>query len=119
MKKIVTILIIFFITSCESQKVEYEVTSQQIYKEFQDNEVAALSKYKGKKIRVTGELLNFTHSIGNDYCFIGSHGDFLGEVQYKMSEDFSKNAGNYSKGQIITLEGIVDSKSFTGIIQIH
>jgi hypothetical protein len=119
MRKILSFIAICTILSCSSQKVEYEVTSQQIYKEFQDNEVAALSKYKGKKIRVTGELLSFTNSMENNYCYIGSHGDFIGEVQYKMPEDFSQNAGNYSKGQIITIEGIVEGKSFTGVIQIH
>jgi hypothetical protein len=57
--------------------------------------------------------------MGDNYCYIGSHGDLLGEVQCSMSEEFSKNAGNYTKGQMIILEGIVEGKSFSGIVKIN
>ena len=120
MKHLVAALFMFTLFSCNTQKVvEDEVTSQQIYNEFQENEVAALAKYKGKKIRVSGELLSFVNSMGDNYCYIGSHGDLLGEVQCRMSEEFSKNAGNYTKGQMIILEGIVEGKSFSGIVKIN
>jgi hypothetical protein len=36
-----------------------------------------------------------------------------------MSDEFSKNAGNYKIGQTITLEGIVVGKTFTGVVQIQ
>ena len=120
MKYLISCLLFFSLFSCSnSQKnIDYTVTSQQIYKEFQDNEVAALSKYKGKKIRVKGELLRFVNTMGDNYCYIGSHGDLLGEVECKMSAEFSKNAGSFQIGQTITLDGIVEGKSFTGIVQI-
>jgi hypothetical protein len=120
MRKYLTILILSsFFVSCSTQKVEFEVTSQQIYKEFQDNEVAALSKYKGKKIKVTGELISFTNIMGDNFCYIGSHGDLIGEVQCKMSDEFSKKAGNYKVGQKITLEGVVEGMLITGVVQIQ
>ncbi len=103
MKWIMILIISCSIISCENKKIQYEITSQQIYKEFAENEVAALTKYKGKKIRVSGELLSFTNTIGSNYCFIGSHGDFIGEIECKMSDEFAKNAGNYKIGQVITL----------------
>ncbi len=105
--------------SCDTQKIAYEVTTQQIYKEFQDNEVAALSKYKGKKVKVTGEIISFNNILDKNYCFIGSHGDFIGEVKCLMSDEFYKNAGNYRVGQILTLEGFVVGKSFTGVVEME
>jgi hypothetical protein len=119
MKKNAILLFSCIIISCNFQNVEYDVTSQQIYNEFSENEVAALSKYKGKKIRVTGELLSFINTFGSNYCYIGSHGDLIGEIECKMSDEFSKNAGNYKIGQTITLEGIVVGKTFTGVVQIQ
>lgn len=117
-------LFIYFLTfslfSCDNahKKIEFEVSSQQIYNEFQVNEVAALSKYKGKKIKVTGVLISFVNSMGDNYCYIGSKGDIIGEVYCRMSDEFSKNAGNYNKGQIITIEGIVEGKSIAGVVKM-
>ena len=120
MKKIILIFSVFILFSCETnQNVEFELTSQQLYKEFQDNEVAALAKYKGKKVRVTGEIISFQNIMGKNYCFIGSHGDFIGELQCLMSDEFSKNAGSYSVGQVITMEGKVVGKMFTGVIEME
>ena len=121
-KPIIYVLIIsaFFLFYCKSEKkIDYEVTSQQIYKEFQDNEVAATSKYKDKRIRVTGTLISFDRTLGTNYCYIGSPGDFIGEVSCAMSEEFSKQAGNYTKGQTISLEGKCIGRSFTGVVNLE
>jgi len=113
------VLIFFFLISCNIDRIDFEVSSQQIYSEFENNEVAALSKYKDKKIKVTGELLRFENHFGSNYCYIGSHGDFLGEISCKMSDEFSKNAGNYKIGQTITLIGIVKAKDIFGLVNIE
>lgn len=104
--------------SCSAPVAEFEVSSQQIYREFQENEVAAFSKYKGKRVRVTGEIIGFNNIMGRNYCYIGSHGDFIGEIECLMSDEFSKNAGNYKIGQVITMEGTIVDRSFTGVIQM-
>ena len=120
MKYLISFLLFFTLISCSNTRksIEYNVTSQQIYNEFQVNEVAALSKYKGKKIKVTGVLISFVNSMGDNYCYIGSKGDIIGEVYCRMSDEFSKNAGNYNKGQIITIEGIVEGKSIAGVVKM-
>lgn len=109
----------FLFISCKSNKIDYEVTSQQIYKEFQDNEVAATAKYKDKKIRVTGTLISFERILGTNYCYIGSPGDFIGEVSCAMSEEFSNQAGNYTKGQQMYIEGTCTGVSITGVVQLQ
>lgn len=122
MKSIVYTIIVslLFLSSCKpEQKIEYEVTSQQIYKEFQDNEVTATAKYKDKRIRVIGTLISFDRTMGTNYCYIGSPGDFIGEVCCAMSEEFSKNAGNFQKGQTISVEGKCTGKSFTGVVNLE
>jgi len=112
------VLLVF--TSCNNnQKIEFEVTSQQIYKEYQDNEVAADAKYKDKRIKVIGTIISFDKSMGVNYCYIGSTGDFIGEVRCAMSEDFVKQAGNYQKGQTISLEGKCIGRSFTGVVNLE
>ena len=122
--KTISILFITYIllitTSCQNnQKIDFDVTSQQIYKEYQDNEVAADAKYKDKRVKVTGTIISFDKSMGVNYCYIGSSGDFIGEVRCAMSEDFVKQAGNYQKGQTISLEGKCIGRSFTGVVNLE
>ena len=67
MNRITTLLVFCLMMSCNSQKIEFDISSQQIYKEFSDNEVAALSKYKGKKIigsEYVGEIVYFPKMEG-------------------------------------------------------
>jgi len=116
---IITCLIILCSSCNNNQKVDFEVTSQQIYKEYQDNEVAADAKYKDKRVKVTGTIISFDKSMGVNYCYIGSSGDFIGEVRCAMSEDFVKQAINYQKGQIISLEGKCIGRSFTGVVNLE
>lgn len=116
---IISCLIIFCSSCNNNQKIDFEVTSQQIYKEYQDNEVGADAKYKDKRIKVTGTIISFDKSMGVNYCYLGSPGDLIGEVRCAMSADFSKQAGNYQKGQTISVEGKCIGKSFTGVVNLE
>ena len=57
--------------------------------------------------------------MGTNYCYVGSSGDFIGEVSCAMSDDFAKQAGNYQKGQTISIEGKCTGKSFTGVVNLE
>lgn len=117
---VITLTIFSFFTSCKNtKKIDYEITSQQLYQEYQNNEVAADAKYKDKQLKVTGTIISFDKSMGVNYCYIGSSGDFIGEVRCAMSDEFSKQAGNYQKGQTISIEGKCTGKDFTGVVNLE
>jgi hypothetical protein len=109
----------YYFNNSNSKAVDYKVTSHQIYNEYADNEVAANAKYKGKIIEVTGVLISFTTTMGTNYCYVGSPGDIIGEVSCAMSEEFSKQAGNYTIGQPITVKGTCTGKEIFGVVDIR
>lgn len=124
MKKIlssITVLLFLFFASCDNKikKIDYELTSQELYKEFQENEVAALAKYKGKHLKVYGYLVTFRNTLGSNYCDIGSPGDIFGEVSVEMSDEFSKRAGNFKKGDYMWVDGICTGTDLTGRIELE
>jgi len=115
------VLIVTLSAACKftSKEPEFFVNSNQIYSEFQQNEVAALAKYKGKKVRVTGTLISFTNTLGVNYCSIGSPGDLLGEVQCAMSDEFAKTSSQYKIGQEMWVEGTCSGVDMWGRVQIR
>lgn len=106
--------------SCSNKKIiEFEVSSQQIYKEYQENEVAADLKYRDKYIKVTGYLISFDKTLGRSYCYIGSPDDLIGEVRCLMSEEFIKQSGSFQKGQSMWVEGICKGADIIGVVNIE
>jgi hypothetical protein len=109
------------VISCNLIKNEpdFNVTSTEIYNEFQNNEVAALAKYKGKRVRVSGVLIMFHNTFGVNYCNIGSKGDFRGEVQCAMSDEFAKASSQYQVGQEMWVEGECVGVDLFGVVKLQ
>jgi hypothetical protein len=109
----------YYFNNNKIKKTDYKVTSHQIYDEYASNEVAANAKYKGKIVEVTGVLISFTAIMGTNYCYVGSPGDIIGEVSCAMTEEFSKQAGDYTIGQPITVKGTCTGKEIFGVVNIR
>lgn len=113
------VFLVFISCGIKEDKIDFELTSQELYQEFQDNEIAALAKYEGKKLKVHGYLISFRNTLGTNYCTIGSPGDLIGEVTVAMSDEFAKNAGNFKKGDYMWVSGICTGAGITGIINLE
>jgi hypothetical protein len=110
---------IFKMNNNSPQNITYDITSNQIYQDFKNNEVAALQTYKGKRIRVTGTIISFINSGGENYCYIGSPNDLMGEIKIKMSDEFSASSASFHKGQVISVVGICDGVDILGIVKLY
>ena len=83
-------------------KVDYEISARDLYSAFEQNEVAADNKYKGKKLAVTGVIEDIGNDILNDSYITLKTGNLIGDVQCYLDK---KEVAKLSKGQVITVIG--------------
>lgn len=115
-------IVVFFIlaagsrdTDKDTQKVQtqaarYTVSANQLYSEYNSNEVAADAKYKGKIVIVSGTIQDIGKDImDNAYIVIGGSG-FLDGVQCTFSKGEESSVARLSKGQQVTVKGEVAGK---------
>lgn len=89
--------------------INYEISAYSIAKEFEENEVRAMNKYKDKVIHIYGEIKDFNTSLVNNYPAVTLKG-----YKYKdVHLSFTKSTGNYiknkSKGDSISAVCVVSS----------
>ncbi len=97
-------------SSAES-KIEYiEISANELYREFEANEVAADEKYKGKYVKVTGVVTDI--SSGGTFtqaCILLNVDDSIifGDVQCNFSDDeAAKKIAQLTKGKTVTITGL-------------
>jgi len=94
----------------QSQAASYTLSADQLYKEYDTNEVAADAKYKGKVVIVSGKIQDIGTDIMDDaYIVIGGEG-FLDGVQCTFTESGKASVARLSKGQQVTVKGEVGGK---------
>lgn len=87
-----------------------EVTANNLYSEYEANEVAADRKYKGNTIIVSGEIQKIAKEIlGKPYVILGGEG-FLDGVQCVFDRNQEGAVAKLSKGQSINIRGKVSGK---------
>lgn len=94
----------------EANTPAIEVSPQQLYSDYEANEVAADLKYKDKVLIVTGKV----NTIGKDimdaiYVTINT-GEMFGAVQCSFSDNHTNEAAGLKKGQTVTIKGKCDGK---------
>lgn len=96
--------------SAKASTPEFSVSAAEITQAYQDNEVAADSKYKGKTIEITGIVGDIKKDILDDvYVIIGTGKEFeISEVQCFVAGNMVGKAGSLAKGSRITAVGRVD-----------
>jgi tRNA(Ile2) C34 agmatinyltransferase TiaS len=108
-------------TDTDTQKVQSKVTSyilsaNQLYHEYDSNEVAADVKYKGKVVIVSGTVQDIGKDImGDAYIVIGGEG-FLDGVQCMFTKGEQSSVSRLSKGQQVKVKGEVSGKTGNVIV---
>lgn len=86
------------------------IPAEQLYAEYDANEIAADSKYKGKTITIRGRLRDIGVDIsGNPYLIVGGSGGFEG-VQCSFDSRDKSSLANLKKGHAVTVRGIIHGK---------
>ncbi len=102
-------------TDTDTQKVQsqvpsYTLSANQLYGEYNSNEVAADSKYKGKTVIVTGTIQNIGKDIMDDAYIVIGGGGFLDGVQCTFTKGEQSSVARLSKGQQVRVKGEVSGK---------
>ena len=89
---------------------DYILSANQLYREYQNNEVAADIKYKGKIVLVSGTIHDISKDIlGKPFIVIGGSGFFDG-AQCSFTRNQESVLGRLSKGQHVKIKGKVSGK---------
>jgi len=98
-----------------SPEVSYTLTADSLYREYEENEVAADAKYKGQVIIISGII----QDIGKDimdaaYVVLAAEGLFGVQCMYAKGEELS--VAHLFKGQQITIKGVVSGKVIGNVL---
>lgn len=100
----------------QSQNPSYVLSANQLYREYERNEVAADEKYKGAVIIVSGTIQDIGKDILDEaYIVIGGTG-FLDGVQCSFTESQLSSIAGLSKGQQVTVKGEVSGKMIGNVM---
>jgi hypothetical protein len=94
----------------QSQAPSYTLSASQLYSDYNSNEVAADSKYKGKVVIVTGTIQDIGKDIMDDAYIVIGGGGFLDGVQCTFTKGEQSSVARLSKGQQVRLKGEVAGK---------
>jgi hypothetical protein len=96
----------------KSALAEASVSAQQLYNQYEANEVEADNRYKGKVISVTGVIGDIGKDITDNAYVLLSSGDLFGMfgVQCFFDESEEQNFGSLRTGQQLTIKGRCDGK---------
>ena len=99
----------------EETEIEYiEISANDIYAAFQENEIAANEKYKGKAVKITGVVsdINAKDVLTSANILLDVDDTFfVGSVQCNFNSDYSKALANVQKGQSVTIIGTCNGLS--------
>ena len=100
----------------QSKTPSYTLSADQLYREYESNEVAADEKYKGKIIIVYGEIQDIGKDIMDEPYIVIGGGGFLDGVQCSFTKSQGSSIASLSKGQNVKVKGEVSGKM--GNVQI-
>lgn len=88
------------------------ITAKDLSKAYDENELAADEKYKGKKLEVTGSIEDIAETMGNITVSLKGH-DILKNVMCSFPEEEKGKVAKLKKGEKTTLVGIGDGKTLS------
>lgn len=94
------------------------VTAVQLYKEFDDNQIAAKKEYGGQRYRITGTIDDIGRDILDTTYVTLKTGDPMWSVQCMFSRDEEDAVAAVSKGDQVTIEGeVADLETFNVVVR--
>ena len=98
-----------------SQAPAFEVSAQQLYRDYEANEVSADAKYKDKVIIVSGRVVKIAKSITDEAYIVLETGTFAG-VQCMFSKSGQDALARLTQGQSGRVKGKVYGKMMNVLI---
>jgi len=88
-----------------------EISPEQLFSDYEANEVKADNQYNGKLLKIKGAILNIGIDRLNDVSYITlDAGYWLRGVDVYLKKSEQKKLADLSKGQIVTIIGTCDGK---------
>jgi hypothetical protein len=100
-------------------EIQYiEVSADDIFSAFEENEIAAEAKYKGKAVKITGIVseINSKSTLISANILFKVEGSMFGCVQCNFNSENSKALATVEKGQTITIVGTCGELSFYNLM---
>jgi hypothetical protein len=79
----------------------------QLWREYHANEVAASSKYEGKRVQLTGKVRAITKNLFGQLDVQLDQGNFGSAVTATFEKSQESAVANLSRGEVIVFEGTV------------
>ncbi len=92
----------------------YQISAYQLYADYQENDIAADYKYKGKKLAVTGVIEDIGTNILDDIYITLETGKAFRNIKCHINK---KVAARLRRGQQVTVIGRCDGLSFNVILE--
>lgn len=104
-------------TNQGEQKVDViEVSPEDLYAAYDDNEVAADQKYEGKTLKITGTIKSIGKDVLDQVYITFETDAVLGSVQCYFSEQSEiDKVASLHEGDTITIVGVCKGKSITSV----
>ena len=102
----------------ETEIYYIEVTANDIFSAFEENEVAAEEKFKGQLVKVTGIVseINSKSALISANILLKVDGSVFGCVQCNFNSENSKALATVEKGQNITITGTCGGLSLYNVM---
>lgn len=98
-------------TKMEEPKEEaIKVTATKLAEDYDNNEIAADQKYKGKIVEITGTLKSIEAMLGSQFITIEGN-QILSDIQCFFDKSKESELAALQKNKSITVRGRVDGKS--------
>lgn len=94
-----------------------EISAQDLFAAYDQNEIAADAKYKGKKLKITGTVNNIGRDILDDVYITMDTGEYLWDVQCYFTDAEQIDAvASLKSGDTITIIGECSGLSITSVV---
>ena len=89
---------------------DYRLTAAELYRAYDQDEVAAKIKYKGKLVELRGKYIGSGVSGGTSYALLDVPGNAVFTVQCFFPESKEAQIPKLRKGEQVVLKGVVSHK---------
>lgn len=94
-----------------------EISAEQLFLDYEENEISADKKYEGKKLKITGKINNIGKDILDDIYITLDTGHVIISVQCYFAAGEEDKVADLKTGEMITLIGKCDGKTLNIILK--
>lgn len=94
-----------------------EIAAEDLFAEYNDNSVAADSKYKNKKLKITGTVNDIGKDISESTYITLDTGEMFYSIQCYFTDSELEDVANLKKGDTVTLIGTCDGMMINVIVK--